>query len=197
MWEPLPPEVISGDQVVMRESWMLWMVDRVWRDDPQLRELSFANMAMPDARLEPRVAPKLAAALAHNTQLRVLNLGNANLQAAEGAAIGEALAQNASLEELNLESSFLDAAAIFVIAEGLAGNSTLRRLKLSNLKGLPMGAGAAAEEALARSLEQNRVLTQLGLHVRDPHWRNTINRRILRNVDGLRRSRREGFLRCA
>ena len=35
----------------------------MYQNDPEITELSFENMHMPDSRLEPRVAPKLVEAL--------------------------------------------------------------------------------------------------------------------------------------
>ena len=46
----------------------------MYQNDPEITELSFENMHMPDSRLEPRVAPKLMEALHFNTHLRKLCL---------------------------------------------------------------------------------------------------------------------------
>lgn len=133
-----------------------------------------------------------------------LNLSNANLQATEGTGLGEALKENSTLTFLNLDSCFLDATGLMAIADGLSKNRTLETLKVSGLKNFSAGPGAMAEEAFAKALNENTTLTRFGIQLQNPHWRDTIDRRITMNADRKRRLRQlqrvtapAAFLRAA
>jgi hypothetical protein len=185
-----PEEFKKGAGITMQGDWMLFMVHRVYQNDPEITELSFENMHMPDSRLEPRVAPKLMEALHFNTHLRKLNLNNANLQAPEGVTLGSALRENTALRTLLLESSFLDAHGLAEIANGVASNRALETLKLNGLKNFSGGPGALVEESFAKALEANTTLIKLGIELQNPHWRDTIDRKMMQNADRARRVRK-------
>jgi hypothetical protein len=179
-------ELRRGNSVVLPENWMLYMVHKVYMNDPEVKELSFENMDMKD---EPRIAKKLVAGLHRNTHLLDLNLANSNLKATEGVPLGEALKENKTLTVLNIESSFLDVPGLLSIAEGLKSNRTLQTLKVNGLKSLLKGVGASVEEAFAKAMEVNTTLTRLGLNLQNPHWRDIIDRRLMQNADKRRKTR--------
>jgi len=182
---PLAPTVnrnFHGD-------WMLWMVHRVWLNDPELVELDFGQREMPLGHLEPRIAPKLMEAIAQNTHLEKIVLNGSNLQKPEAALLGAALSKNTSLLELHLESNCLDAAALRELAVGIAANpeSRLEVLRLANQKHMGQFAGRPTEQAIANMMKLNDSIIKLGFECDDANWRNVIDRALLRNNDLWRR----------
>jgi hypothetical protein len=179
-------ELRRGSSLVLPENWMLFMVHKVYMNDPEVTSLSFENMDMKD---DPRIAKKLVQGLHFNTHLTELNLSNSQLKATEGVPLGEALKDNKTLTVLNVESSFLDVPGLLSIAEGLKVNHSLETLKLNGLKSLLKGVGASVEEAFAKAIEKNTTLTKLGLNLSNPHWRDMIDRKLTQNADKRRKTR--------
>eukprot|EP00419_Tripos_fusus_P029980 CAMPEP_0172726966 /NCGR_PEP_ID=MMETSP1074-20121228/91407_1 /TAXON_ID=2916 /ORGANISM="Ceratium fusus, Strain PA161109" /LENGTH=1140 /DNA_ID=CAMNT_0013554071 /DNA_START=72 /DNA_END=3494 /DNA_ORIENTATION=+ len=173
--------------------WMVWIVHRAWLNDPALTDINFAGKAMPPPHNEPRIAPKLMSALAHNTHIVSLQLSNSNLIQLQGHELADALRKNTTLQSLNLESNSLDSASIMHVAQGLRDNpnSALEQLRLSNQTGLREFYGRPVEQAFAELMEHNTTLTKLGLPCNDANWRMSIDRALLRNTD-LARRRRKG-----
>jgi len=109
---------------------MLFMVHKVYMNDPEVTSLSFENMDMKD---DPRIAKKLVQGLHFNTHLTELNLSNSQLKATEGVPLGEALKDNKTLTVLNVESSFLDVPGLRRRSEGqsFARDAEAERVKVS------------------------------------------------------------------
>lgn len=172
-------------------SWMIWMVHRVAINDPKLRVLDFSRYQMPLAAHEPRIAPKLIRALASNTHLRELHLVDSNLQGGEQAnALAEALAQNQALRVLSVGCNLLEPADLKVLFGALARNATLEVLKCSD-QFTSDQAGWDSYQALAEALKTNRTLRKVGLELTDAHWRDQINRGLIRNIEAARKRRWE------
>jgi hypothetical protein len=169
--------------------WMIWMVHRAWLNDPALVELDFSNMHMPPPHVEPRIAPKLMAAVSWNTHIEVLCLSNANLQRSQGVELAQALQGNTTLRSLNIESNCLDSTAVREIALAIRGNKDcpIESLYLAHQKQAGMFFGRPTEEALGRMMQSNETIVKLGLECDDAHWRNVIDRALLRNGDFMRR----------
>mmetsp|Transcript_148349 Transcript_148349/g.413260 ORF Transcript_148349/g.413260 Transcript_148349/m.413260 type:complete len:1150 (+) Transcript_148349:72-3521(+) len=173
--------------------WMIWMVHRAWLNDPSLTDFNFANKWMPPPHLEPRIAPKLMKALAHNTKIVCLQLANSNLMKPQGHDLAEALKKNTSLRILNVETNSLDSDGLAHIAAALKenNNSALEQFRFNNQKTVGDYFGRPVEQAFAELVEHNQRIVKLGFSCNDAHWRLKIDRAILRNND-LARRRRKG-----
>eukprot|EP00928_Gymnodinium_smaydae_P000043 TRINITY_DN1001_c1_g2_i1.p1 TRINITY_DN1001_c1_g2~~TRINITY_DN1001_c1_g2_i1.p1 ORF type:complete len:1220 (+),score=312.57 TRINITY_DN1001_c1_g2_i1:100-3759(+) len=174
--------------------WMLWMVHRVWLNDPTLEVLNFSGLLMPLGSLEPRIAPKLMKGLGHNTYLTHLELANSNMQMTEGEALGESLRTNQTLRVLNVESNFLDQGALQHVLDALRiakDTTAVEQLRISNQSG-GNSFGRAFEEAIAGMLEVNQTIVKLSFVPADAHWRYKIDKAITRNCDIARRKRKQG-----
>mmetsp|Transcript_83546 Transcript_83546/g.165823 ORF Transcript_83546/g.165823 Transcript_83546/m.165823 type:complete len:343 (-) Transcript_83546:61-1089(-) len=171
--------------------WMIWMVHRAHLNDPALTVINFNNMHMPPPHVELRIAPKLMKALQTNTHVVELSLVNSNLQKESGPDLAAALCENKTLKMLNLESNWLESAAIRAISQGIAENpcSGLEHLRVMGQKQASSLYGRTVEEAIGRMMEKNESIIKLGYECGDPHYRNLIDRALLRNTDFARRRR--------
>jgi len=168
--------------------WMLWMVHRTWLDDPSLTELDFTGMQMPLPHIEPRIATKLMSALSWNSHIEVVSLSNSNLQNTSGFELANALEKNTALRNLNIESNFIDSSVVKNIALAIRSNrqSRIEELSVAHQKLVGKFFGRPTEEALGQMMQGNECIVKLGIECDDKHWRNVIDRALLRNND-LRR----------
>jgi hypothetical protein len=173
--------------------WMIWMVHRAYLNDPTLVEFNFSNMHMPPSYVEERIAPKLMKAMATNTHIKILALPNSNMQKTQGHELAESLKVNVSLEKLNLENNSLDSDCIRAMASSLSENSgsVISEWKFAYQKGMGGFFGRPVEEAVGQLMEKNSRIVKLGLQCHDAHWRNSIDRCILRNIDYDRKRRKK------
>jgi hypothetical protein len=187
-------------------TWMVWMVHRVFLNDPSVQELDFKRCSMPSARDEPRIAPKLLRALRSNTHLRVLKLECANLEGEDQAReLAESLRANRTLEVLNLESNCFTPSDLEVIFSSLAHNTAMKEIRLQAQLGDEQ-AEAPAEQTpgfrtiasqadisllsvVHQTMRTNHTLQKLGLYLTDCHYRNEITRALIRNTEITRRSK--------
>eukprot|EP00435_Cladocopium_sp_Y103_P022174 s1004_g5.t1 len=142
---------------------------------------------------DARIAPKLAKAMASNTHIHTLSLVNSNLHKAEGSVLAASLAQNNSVVHVNVENNSLDSSSVKDFATNLLENpnSKLESLRFSQQKGTGNFFGRPVEEAFGQLLDKNETLLRLGFSCDDAHWRNHINRALLRNNDFARRRRKK------
>merc|ERR1712232_1013200 len=184
MVEETPKKVRFGD-------WMIWMVHRAHLNDPTLTDFNFNHCKMPLPHEEQRVAPKLMKALETNTHIEFLSLTNSNLQKPQGHELAEALKKNCTLKSLNVENNCLDSHCLETIARAISTNSSgkLETLRVSHQAGMSNFYGRPVEMAFGEMMEKNQTITKLGLSCDDAHWRNTIDRCLLRNNDFARRRR--------
>jgi len=169
--------------------WMIWMVHRAWLNDPSLVDFSFNSMHMPAPHLEGRIAPKLMKAMQTNSYIEVLSLSNANVQKSTALELAQALRQNCTVRTLNLEANCLDSNSIREIALSIRDNSatTLEQLRLQHQRQMGSVFGRPAEEAVGQMMQKNQTLVKLGFECDDAHWRNAIDRALVRNTDFSRR----------
>jgi len=165
--------------------WMVWMVHRVYLNDPDLTTLDLTNCFMlPPAECE-HLSPKLAKALGSNTHLEKLILANANIM---GAEVVEALAKslrspNSALKVLNLDSNQLQPSEVQKVVEALSYNRALEEFRCSG-----QNCEETADErrlvfaALQETMKTNRSIRKLGMHI-PPFFHDTITRSIVRNND--------------
>lgn len=87
----------------------------------------------------------------------------------------------------------LDSASVKDFASHLLENpnSKLESLRFSQQKGTGNFFGRPVEEAFGQLLDKNETLLRLGFSCDDAHWRNHINRALLRNNDFARRRRKK------
>jgi len=172
--------------------WMIWMVHRAFLDDPSLTDFNFNHCKMPLPHEEWRVAPKLMKALETNTHIETLSLAQSNLQKPQGHELAKALKTNCSLKILNIESNKLDSSCLQELAEALACNTqtSVETLRVAYQAGMGRFYGRPVEMAFGEMMEKNQTIIKLGLGCDDAHWRNTIDRCLLRNNDWARRRRK-------
>jgi len=169
---------------------MIWMVHRVALNDHTLSRLDFSTYGMPLGESEERIATKLMRTLGFNTHLEQLHLADSNLRGGMHAELlAASLAGNSTLRLLDISSNFLEPCDLRQIFSGLARNGALSDLLCSGQ--FCEQAGCHAFQALAEAFKQNRTLRKLGMELTDVHWRDQINRGLIRNVDLLRRKRLE------
>jgi len=169
--------------------WMIWVVHRVWLDDPTLFELNFNNMHMPAPHVESRIAPKLMAAMEWNTHMEVLSLSNSNVQKVSGVDLATSLRKNRTLKTLNLECNCLDSISVREVALAIKDNAScaIEHLRFSHQKQMGKFYGRPTEEAVGQMMQFNELIVKLGFECDDAHWRNLIDRALLRNNDYFRR----------
>jgi len=176
--------------------WMIWMVHRAYLDDPTLIDFNFNNMHMPPPHIEARIAPKLMKAMETNTHIEELSLVNSNLIKAQGLELAASLRVNRTVKSLNLECNCLDSQAVREIADALRANpeSMIEHFRLTQQKGVGNFFGRPVEEAIGQLMERNETIIKLGFECNDAHWRNIIDRALLRNNDFARRRRQKNSL---
>merc|ERR1711957_687716 len=169
--------------------WMIWMVHRAFLNDPTLVDFNFSHCKMPLPHEEWRVAPKLMKALETNTHIKRLNMANSNMQKPQGHEMGEALKKNCTVQVVNLESNCIDSSCMVDIAEGIGHNpnTSIAELRVSHQQGMGRSYGRPVEMAFGETMAKNTTITKLGLYCDDAHWRDTIDRHVLRNIDRDRR----------
>jgi len=169
---------------------MFWMVHRAYLNDETLLELNFDNLPIPPAHVEERIGLKLMQAMRTNGHIRNLSLVSTGLQRDLVHELSQAIRENTALQCLNLEANGLDAMALCELAEAICESSTcnLQQLRLAPQQ-QQQSVGRAVEEAVGRMMERNQSIVRLGFDCKDAHWRDTIDRALLRNNDLARRRR--------
>lgn len=187
----MPEEPSKG---IRLSDWMIWMVHRAYLDDPSLTDFNFSGLRMPYPYMEPRVAPKLCKALETNTHIISLQLADSNLQKTQGPDLAASLASNTTLRKVNVENNYLDSSCIQQMALALHSNkeTTLEQFFCINQKNMGEYFGRPVEEAVEQMMKNNTTIVKLGFTCADAHWRNEIDRHVLRNVDLARRKRKRG-----
>lgn len=174
----------------MPEKWMILQVHRVYLNDPDLTTLSFANMELPPSRNDSRIIPKLVESLKQNTYLEILDLSYSRLEPEEAQPFAEVLKVNKTLKTMNVEGNCLDASGLISLADGLRSNDTLQNLKVDSQIRMHE-VTLRVQEEFADALDQNDTLLKLGMKLPNPHFRDQINRKLMRNGEFNRHSRRE------
>lgn len=178
-------------------TWMVWMVHRVYLNDPSLESLDFGCFHVPRGDQEPRILPKLFKALASNTHLKHLMLGNTALESDKVciSQLGGALRANSTLEKLDLQANFLEMCDLAVIFEALAENTGLKDLKVNfqacakqSFRDLMLEQGNDVYKAAAAAFRSNRSLVKLDLILLQRHWQDQICRGLMQNRQELRKS---------
>lgn len=184
------PATLTADNPAYLGTWMIWMVHRVALNDPTLTELDFQLYQMPTGTKEHRIAPKLMEVLASNTHLSSLNLIDSNMRSGDQAkALAASLARNSTLRVLNIAMNVLEPADLRDIFSGLAENTALEELYCS--RQFCDQAGWNEYQALAEALKRNRTLRKLGMELSNAHWRDQILRGLIRNTEARRKRRWE------
>lgn len=186
--DEMPDEPSKKDRAA---DWMIWMVHRAWLNDPTLKTFDFSHMQMPLPKEEPRIQPKLARSIKTNTNIVTLLLNSSNFRNSTAVGLAKSLKKNTVLEVLNLESNWLDPDGVKAIANQLKESTecAIHTWRFANqMKGNNFG--RPVEEAIADMLDKNEKITKLGFSAQDPHWKNQIDRKLLKNADASRRKRK-------
>lgn len=168
--------------------WMIWMVHRVYLNDPTLDVLNFTNCMMPpiiSATPDPRallVAPKLVKAIATNNHLKKIILANTNLRADEGRELGASLACNRTVTHLNVESNMLAPTDLQVVIEGVGASKSLQEFRCDNqLMGHAGRSRNGALDALLDAVRNNTRIVKLGMEITEPYFNNEITKQVMQN----------------
>jgi hypothetical protein len=147
---------------------------------------------MPKPHEAEMIAPKLMRAMKTNTHIQALSLTNCMLQKNSGCELAESLKHNNTLKVLNVQANELDSNALREIAMGVSENSSsaLEELRVSPQRHSGHFFGRPVEEAMGLMMERRDLILKLGFECDDPHWRNSINRTLLRHNDFARKRRR-------
>jgi len=183
----------------MLGDWMVWMVHRAFLNDPTLTDFNFSNLSMPLPHLEPRIAPKLMKAVETNTSIVKLQLSHSNMQKPQGYELAESLKKNTTVQIINIESNSLDSGCLRAIANALEENpdSGLEQWRFNDQKHIGTCFGRPVEQAIGEMMEKNHRILKLGFNANDAHWRDRIDRAVLRNNDYARRRRKGDRTRSA
>jgi len=93
------------------------------------------------------------------------------------------------LKILDIKSNFLSAGDLQLIFTRLSHNEGLEELYCGNQ--FSKEVGKEAHQALAETFRTNNVLRKLGMQLLDAHWRDQINRGLVKNVEARRMRRFE------
>jgi len=176
-----------------RRGWVIWIIARLYLNDPELVEVDFSHQRLPVD--DPLAFPRLIDALVdgRNTHLEVLKLNNCGLRASSvGFGFKRVLSKNTTLRHLELDTNPLDADCVQSLFEGLsiATKPTLRTLKISNL-GKVLAESGHLQMRIVGLLEHISSLTVLGFELTNPHARDCINRKLMKNRDTQRQERQK------
>jgi hypothetical protein len=143
---------------------------------------------MPMGEEDDRIATKLMEALASNTRLEEMLLSDSNLHGGpEAEALALSLGRNRTLRRLDVECNFLQPEDLRQIFGALLQNCSLEEFKCScQFCDQPTW---DTYQSLAEALKKNRTLRKLGMELTDAHWRDQINRALVRNVEATRKQR--------
>lgn len=193
---PEAPQPFGEQPAKTFAAWLMWMVRRVELGDPALgRSLNLKGIRLQVCDSETQVLARLLEAVATNTALEELILTASALRGRAAAALlASALRRNCTLKVFSVDCNHLDPEAISGIFEALASNPGTK------LEEIVCDGQFHVEQPtpdtfklIAASLEKNASMRCLGLDMTDemcgPHWRDQIQRFILRNKEAHRKAR--------
>merc|ERR1712217_380704 len=134
---------------------------------------------------------KLLQAIPGNSHLCELRLTDSNLQGGRQAKLlAEALVPNTSLRVLDVSMNLLSPVDLQHMFQAIGQNNGLEELKCSNqFVDQPLTRETYA--ALGVALKTNMTVRKLGLQLTDAHWRDQINRGLVKNGEHRRIRRKE------
>lgn len=146
-------------------------------NDPSLKELNWNNIK----HIQREVFKKMFDGLKSNTNLEKLSLSNTGMTDGPAAKLAEALKTNKSLTVVNLESNFISGAMIRDIMKAINENQTVLEFRVCNQR--PQVMGNRIEMELAKLVEANNTLLQLGLNFDVPDARLRVANKLQSNKD--------------
>lgn len=187
----LPPDPLLKDPEKTLD-WMLWIVHRLYLNDPTLLVVDFSNREMPLPTDEPRISTKMAKALVTNKHCTSLRLCNSNLRGQTGIDLAAALKKNTALQILNLECNYINPDTVVALCDGLIANpeSAVNTIKIDSQFGIKT-LGRLAEENLVSLAKNNGQITHIGYQFAVPHCLDQSSRALMKNADTARRARRQ------
>jgi len=172
-------------------SLLVSLVRQVELNDPDLKRVDLSTLPLPLGEADTKEVLLLLEAVGRNGQLQELILEGIGLSSAAASVLASSLARNDSLRVLDLRFNRLEPADLRIIFSALARNRKLQEL---NVTGQLLGSqrqhvGRETFAAVLEVLSENRVLRKIGMDLTDAHWRDCINRSLLRNIEEQRRAR--------
>ncbi|RWS29317.1 Tropomodulin-like protein [Leptotrombidium deliense] len=150
---------------------------QIAENDASVEELNWNNIK----HIPRDTFKKLFEGLKKNTKLRKLSLTNTGLTDGPAEKLVEAIKQNKSITTLNLESNFLSGAMIRDLIAALNENQTVVEFRAANQR--PQILGNRIEMEIAKLVEQNKKLKNLGLNFDVPDARLRVTQRLQSNSD--------------
>merc|ERR1712151_1333845 len=182
-----PEELEEFEAIVMEQkkdkkpfNWMIWMVHRAHLNDPTLTKFDFTNLKMPSGLDEPLISPKLAVAIGSNDKIEHLLLPSTNLQNPEAAVLAVSLRQNKNIKVLNIDSNTLRPLELESICNGIANQETPT---LSEFRCNNCAQGRQVLEAMANMVQKNEFVCKVGMEIKEAHFKNVVDRQIIKNND--------------
>lgn len=90
---------------------------------------------------------------------------------------------------LDLSSNPWNAETMVGFAAGFAKIQAIEEIRVNNMNFGNGGHSVSVEKTMAEAMEKNQSILKLGLELKDPTWRNKIDRRIMANKDLARQKR--------
>merc|ERR1712194_917700 len=116
---------------------------------------------------------------------------NCNFDPASAMLWHDVFKKNKTVQVLDLSSNPWRADLMVQWVSGLSNCTNLEELRLNNMNFGNGGHSTAVEKSLCEALEQSsgNCIVKLGMELKDPNWRNKIDRRIMQNKDLARQKR--------
>ncbi|CAD7935263.1 unnamed protein product [Amoebophrya sp. A25] len=189
-FEDLVKNITAPDAQEKIGNWLIWMCARVYWNDPTLTRVPFMNIYLPAPEKEALIIPRFLDGLAgRNSCVDTLDLSNTNFDSQTAMRFHEVFAKNTTVRIVDLSSNPWNAELMIEWIVGVAASTSLEELRINNMNFGHGGHSQAVEKALAEALEKNTSLVKLGLELKDPNWRNKIDRKIMSNKDLARQKR--------
>mmetsp|Transcript_1982 Transcript_1982/g.4591 ORF Transcript_1982/g.4591 Transcript_1982/m.4591 type:complete len:518 (-) Transcript_1982:536-2089(-) len=171
-------------------NWLIWMCARVYWNDPTLTDVNFTNIYLPPPDKEVLIIPRFMDGLSgRNNVVEKLSLSNCNFEAKSAGRWDGVFEKNTAVKVLDLSSNPWNAETMVGFAAGFAKIQAIEEIRVNNMNFGNGGHSVSVEKTMAEAMEKNQSILKLGLELKDPTWRNKIDRRIMANKDLARQKR--------
>lgn len=172
--------LIQHEPAQRTQTWLIWMVHRMFLNDPSLTTFNWSLSPIAVASGDPVIFPKLAAAVAKNTHLERLLLSRSGFNDFE--ALAASLQVNRTLRILDIDRLSLSALDLILIANAVAAGGSLAELRCNSTVNLGKGhKSAPVFQALVNAVKTNTNLCKLVIDVDEAQYRDAIQDQVARN----------------
>lgn len=158
-------------------------IEQVKSDDPSLISLNWNNIK----NISVEKFLRLFEGLKRNTKLEKLSLANTRMTDSAARGLCGALEENNALKVVNVESNYISPPVVRDLIKSLLNTQVVTEFRASNQK--PEVLGVKTEMDIAKLVEENKHLTNLGLHFDVPDARIRVHSHLQQNKDNLRLKR--------